>query len=201
MTAFAAVREGIGEWRELLFEPMSMPEFDRDAFVPSFVVATEDSEIRFFDRIKNSFGAFPVWTAAPAMGLLIIGFGVFYFSAAFQNADSIAVNAPGQIDQNLPDIQINEPQTAANEEEQFVDEVERNTVQSSPKVDRVEKASLPAKSSHAKKRPVKTIQVPETPVNEPQVQAVKEIPKLTNFAEYEDDSIRLSDLFDEVGSR
>lgn len=202
ITAFAAVRSGIGEWRDRLFEPISLPEFEPGAFSSNAAVITESAESGLFERFRKFIDAVPVWTAVPAMAILLIGFGVFYFSSAFQQTNSIAVNAPTDTGNFVPEAPQKMPVDAKTENEAVESESSAATLPE-PKIEKAEIPSNPEKTIRPRKRSLKTAPavVPDNSVKETPVQAVKEIPKLTNFTEYEDDSIRLSDLFDEVGSK
>lgn len=189
--SFAALRGSLAEWkREFDLMPTPAIRIDEPRSVVSAAPTTS-----IFDTIRAFLAGFPMLAATSAAALLVVGFGAFYLLTLDRNNDV------AETSQNRPKASPTTKSTPTAKSE---------TVDTTATV-----SNVPAKTndSPADAKPVKIAErrskpAADTParpnnrktnVNPPKNDRAQ-APTLSEDNGDEDDTLRLADLFDEIGS-
>lgn len=173
-------RYSVYEWKKLDFDPLETPQI---------IIPYEEARVSFFDQVRAAFGRFGWAAAVPAFGALLIAtiVGVAWLSADGDEG-YVADNIPAPSGTPLPSVKppvplpSQAPITAA-----------AMPPSSQPKK-QVEEKIVPVKASDRK--PAQRTPAPKPGKTAPSVR--RNVPTLADHDDDEDDTLRLSDLFDEI---
>lgn len=202
LAAFTSVRSKVKNWREVEFNGLATPlieipyEKDQNMQIPA---ATQDS-VSWIERLSGILSLSPALmktSGAFAALAIVLGLGWFLISSLSNKDINTAENIPGETKSNLvvdSEEKVSDAQKPREIEQDPVLVEDKSTpVEKSPvKVKQPSfKRTAKRKSSRARKRKAQPRPVP-----------VREMPRLTEVlaVEQTDDEIRLTDMFDEVGS-
>lgn len=227
LAAFGFVRSSITDWREENFSMLETPkiEIPYSEKQKTFEIVGISNESRSLTaRLRDLFTLSPTWATAFAalLVLTVLTIVVINFSKPVDVSNIIDENPPKETlaindtntqlteqnpvtddkpifekDQPKPDlVKENKPETISEPNEKKIPlpkKIAESVSDKSPK---------PKKLVRETRKPNETITANRNEnSNKPEVRVTRDAPKLTNFADDEDDSLRLADLFDEVGSR
>ena len=210
LTEFALARSAVREWRGSEFDTLATPTFE----VPFDNVKTHTIEANvspsWFDGLRQIFSFKPA-LAMSAFAILIALFGLTLLVSKFNVNNEVAGKRD---DSNIikaavtPTIEksIEQPQPIAAEtsEKSAVRNVPTKIVDKKPVAPKnpVIRVSTPAPKYIAPQVvPVRTIQNPNKGNQKSVVAQQTKVPRLTDAEDEEDNSVRLADLFDEIGTR
>ena len=203
------VRSSIIEWRDAEFMPLAVPAIQLP--VQNVVFTPEISESRsLLSRIRAFFSLSPAWTGAGAMAALVICIGLLLVAVNFKRQPETA-----SVEK---EAKINTSSSPVNEETAEL----RTTVSDDNKKTESEKSSEPPtiavkeNKEKSEKTPIKVSQPVTTakskkPIVDKTIKPTKPVLRKSNQSppptlmadedEYEDNSLRLSDIFRGVGGR
>ncbi len=225
LAAFGYVRSSISDWREENFSMLETPKIEiqypeKQKTVEIIGISSQPGS--FLGRLRDLFTLSPTRATVFAALLVFIGLTivVFNFSKSTDLVEVINENEPNE------SLAINDTNAQITEQNPVTDEkpiIEKDQ----PKPDLVKEnkpdivsepnekkvlvpkkiaESVAAKSPKNKniiretRKPNETMTANQNKdTNIPEDRVTRDAPKLTNFADDEDDSLRLADLFDEVG--
>jgi hypothetical protein len=220
-SSFGLVRSSINDWRtfefaELATPPISIPELETTP-MRSFV--TSKNRRSRFHWIGDIFSITPNWaTATSIAAILAMVVGITFVILNFSNSPEVSKQNEVVIPVESKDLEktisdkvpIDNIQLPENELADPNPDLVRETL---PKTIENSKPSINVERNLPVDR-TKKIETKKRQVNRPsettianktdrlkQVQKSGQTPKLTNFEVEEDDSLRLADLFEEVGSK
>jgi anti-sigma factor RsiW len=205
LAAFGFVRASVLEWRDADFSTLELPDFN----VPAEEISTVGTTGRrrdWFAEIKKLFVFQPALVTA-ALAFLFVCVGLALFALNFSKVDDLA-----EIDRNdvqktaasptvekvvlPPAVNSTETPSETNDKTpapEFVRQPPPAPVKAAIKVsNRAEDASTPVRENRENKDT--KIRDKKSPPKKPQ------IPVLTDIDEVEDKTIRLADLFEEIGA-
>lgn len=175
-------RYSVYEWKKLEFDPLQTPE------IP---IPFKEAAVPFFDKVKAVFSRFGWSSAIPAFGsLLIVGFIGFVWLGGVRDQDNLlAENAP------TPSI-TPPPQTKQPVSDTGIEPMLKVTpvLPSTTAKKQVDEKIVPVKASN--RNPVQRTS-PSKTQNASQTTRTG-VPTLADHDEDEDDTLRLSDLFEEI---
>ncbi|MGI8554854.1 MAG: hypothetical protein ACR2LT_00640, partial [Pyrinomonadaceae bacterium] len=198
---FSALNFSIAEWRTVDFEPLPTPII-RVPFKQEIVL----QKPHWLETVRARLTFSPVWATAATLAALLICAGLFWFATNFTNDKNIADNkteaAPKAIVSPTDEIVHDREIIAAND----------NPVATNKKVSPVAPIETKEKIKLPDAAPNKVLAATNTASNKSNKSSVAkaeknispskplkdDIPSLT-IEDDEDDSLRLSDIFDEVG--
>jgi len=189
--AFSALRGSFADWKRE-FALMPTPPIRIDERQTALPVAPTTS---VFDAIRAYLAGFPSLAAASAAALLLVGFGAFYLLTLNQNDDL------AETSQNRPKASPTTGSTPAAKSES-VD----TSANSSIPAGKNSEAPADVKPVKAAERQPKSVadKSPRTNNRNTNVSRPKndraQAPTLGEDSGDEDDTLRLADLFDEIGS-
>ncbi len=186
---FASVadsRYSVYEWRKLDFDPLETPVFQ----IP--YTATQAS-IGWFEAFKGIFATGPRLATAGAFVVLIAVAGIAFINGGFGSGELAKVDyVPAVVESPLPPEPVRiEPDTVLPN----VDTAEAIVpVPESPELAKSEEMVTPRSKAVTTKRRVTTVAVRNVQ------QAPNSVPRLNDFDDVTDTSLRLSDLVADIGS-
>lgn len=186
---FASVadsRYSVYEWRKLDFDPLETPVFQ----IP---YAEAKASIGWFEAFKGIFAAGPRLATAGAFAVLIAVAGIAFINGGFGSNELAKIeNVPAVVDNSLPSAPIRtEPDTVSPN----VDTAEAIVpLPKSPDVARSEERTIPRRKAVSTKRQGTAVAVRNVQ------QAPNSVPRLNDFDDVTDTSLRLSDLVADIGS-
>lgn len=230
LAAFGYVRSSILDWREDEFAKLETPEIKVLAFEDLRTVVTSNNSTvsrSWFDGLRQIFSLSPAWTATAAFAALAVFFGLGIVFYNFSNSSDLAekTNEQNSIKNNdsiekpvklviseikdseneelkedqpepslarkeIPEINLKEVNKDKNLQEKTIVKFAEKT----PKVKKQIKEKKPSETTIA-------VRDSDNSTNNKETTVYQNAPKLSNLAEEDDDdSLRLADLFDEVGS-
>ncbi len=226
LASFGFVRSSVQEWRKEEFSQLETPVMKFPLHQSPETVVTATSKRSRFAELRQLFTLSPTWaTAATAFAVLAVCVGLALVGLNFFNKTDVAENKD-----NLPEKSVSYPAIEKRiEQPQEINISEETAKQNSPdKISRPfeEKSEIEntprvapknsiVKALNKTKRAPKNETVAQNTDNLRAVRQVKDIdninktavaknrqvPKLTEFDEVEDNSLRLSDLMAEVENK
>lgn len=228
LASFGFIRSKIEDWREESFSPLENPPINIHYGSEKTVTLKSASQISLTERIRQLFFQTPFITAgsaAFAVLLLVVGL-ILFFNGQTGSPDRAEVPPPSQIEESpakAPEKTVQAPQNelVENPDEEVVRpsksdiaDNDNKKMEERPQPVRPQRMESSVKKELARKdgKRVPQNQKPnsQTVAKEPSGKnkkpapkpAVEELPIFSNFSEAEDDeTLRLADLFDEVGSK
>jgi hypothetical protein len=206
---FSVVRSSIVEWRDAEFTPLAVPAIQLPVQNVVFAPEISTKSRSLLASIRAFFSLSPAWMGAGAVAALVICIGLIYVAVNFRNEPETArAGNEAKIETNSSQAKENTgAQTAIAENEQkavseksseppiiAVKETKEKTENAAVKV------SQPVTTAKSKKSVVDKTIKPTTPV----LRKSNQSPPPTLMAdedEYEDNSLRLSDIFRGVGGK
>lgn len=199
IAGFGLVRSSIGEWRKEDIFAFDAPALNIPQLRP---VAVPSENSSWIDSLRKLFSFSPMW--AGGFAALIVALGLVWFFNSNSKIDAIAEVAP---------IVEQKPVEIPKEENAFVNPKDEKPADVPQKVKQIEQKTVAPKNQIVKavnKPKMKSVQpkmdssmAQDNKVNKnnksnyaPQ----KGVPTLAGIDEDEDRSLRLSELFDEIGS-
>lgn len=176
--AIADSRYAVYEWQKLEFEPMETPHF---------AIPYAEPSVSWFNAIKGMFATGPRLATAGLFGLLIVALG---FAAIFISTGPTDVVSRGTLE-----VTDTFPETAAQADENTPVSVP-NSVESEERVNPEFAVAKPAPKVE-QKRKRRNAPRPQNIGNETQAKA----PRLNDFDDLADDSLRLADLVADSDTR
>ncbi len=188
---FASVadsRYSVYEWRKLDFDPLETPVFQ----IP---YNEAKASIGWFEAFKGIFAIGPRLATAGAFAVLIAVAGFAFINGGFGSGELAKIDeVPAVVDNSLPSEPIRTESAT----------VEPNTDTPEPIVPlpesnefaKTEEPAAPRRKSVSPKRRAATV----VARNVQQVQAPDTVPRLNDFDDVTDTSLRLSDLVADIGS-
>ncbi len=233
LAAFGYVRSSINDWRDEDFLVLETPEiaipvFEKQQTIDNSIISSNSR--LWFGGLRNLFSLSPAWatgTGAFAALAVFIGLTLVFINSS-KNSDLTESKNPVNSTESIANTEkIAENNQIISENKE---EIENKKDQPEPifvEKNSPEKVEIPSKSENLSpekavvtvsekitktNRNTKNQKPSETSVaekdrnnsnNKSNNSAVKNVPKLSNLAEEDenDDSLRLADLFDEVGSK
>lgn len=217
--ALGIVRSSLAEWREVEFAPLETPLIrfaDLDE-TSSASVGWQQTEKSWFGRVRDYFSFAPAWATATSFAAIlavIAGISILLFNNSI---------SPGiSTDNNQDDPKSAEKVQSVNESSQPPTEIKENeSIPPDPELAKDDQRKLndDGKPLNQRVNAVATRRLPKKelknrPTHQPNESSTAskntvrnsekiagERPRLTDFAADEDDSLRLVDLFDQVGSK
>ncbi len=219
LSAFGFVRSSVQQWRTEEFSPMQTPAM-KIPFEESREIRINSMEKHsWFANLRQLFTLSPTW--ATAFATLIVCVGMIFLAINFSGSNDVAEN-----NQIAPEKSVISP-AIENEAEQNVKEVsdeiakesssdkivepfeEKPEIESLPRV--VPKNSIDRVSNNTKRTPKNEAAAQNSnnsapvrkvtdlnKINKATIAENRQVPKLADFDEVEDNSLRLSDLMAEV---
>lgn len=197
---FSALRSSIADWREMSFEILPTP-----AFAMSFADKTNSEKRSWFESARAFFNFSPAWsTTAIAAFVALIMFGVFFwFAVNYSRRDELANNKTIQNAVPTPPTEIfsGSKMIAPADNAAALSGKLPKSAPVAAKADAVQNAAAPvkvfAKTAAATKSNKSSAPIPDRE-NQPTAPAKNSVPAVIGDDD-EDNSLRLSDMFDEVG--
>ncbi len=178
--AAADSRYSVFEWKKLDFDPLETPVFE----IP---YAEAKPSYSWVDSLKGIFATGPRLATAGAFGLVLAILGFAFYGGSF-SGEEIAEVPP------IPETRsIERPATAPANADPVIGSDDSNTPEIEPALV-VVKDKEPQKA----RRSVKTI-APKSTVAQRTAERVR-VPRLNDFDEFSDESLRLADLVSDIGS-
>lgn len=194
LAAYSDARLGVIEWRREDFDHLESP-----AIVIPWARETESAEPAYvqggaFSRFIEAVGSFPIFAKA-GIGLTVaaLAFGIFYFATNSQSEKSKEVAANKSVESkpfitpNGKPSEVNTGVVAINKDEPSPKEI-RNVPA------RVRRSVVAVKVNY-RQQPVRRSETAST-----NKAVIKSAPTLSSVQEEKDNSLRLADLFAEIGS-
>ncbi len=184
-------RYSVYEWQQIEFVPLETPVFE----IP-YAPATSRSS--WITSLKEAFTLRPQMAFARAFGALLVTMVIGYVMLS-SGSDTIDVATGSKVEEPASAAVVTEIETAVSSDLALSDELKTETFA----VEDQEPQSIPvrqpesASRSVRETRPAQRVRVQPaervTPVN-----ATQTAPRLNDFADVADDSLRLADLFDDI---
>lgn len=211
LAAFSELRTALGDWRENVFAPLQTPEI----LIPYDLlpVASGEAATSWIERFRAAFGFSVVWPAAAAAILLAAMTTVLFISSGIERSGEIAAdrspakNHEAAIAEAIP--QQTPPEDSANDLEssptgpppdlKTTNESSRQTKVAAvrqplikQKTQTVRNIDLPVRNVPASKfrQPAETVAINDQ-------KSIKSVAVLGDDDDNKDDSLRLSELFDD----
>lgn len=205
---FSVVRSSIVEWRDTAFQPLATPVIQFPSINKLAFVSESSSSKSLLAQIRALFALSPAWTGAAAVAALVICAGLWFVATSIQRTENIAqvereesvetVSSPVKADiAELETVNSQNESEAVSKESSKPPIIETRETAPKPENKPV-KISQPEAIKTNKLEAEKTVKP-----NKPVLKKSNQSPPPTLLADEddsEDDSIRLSDLFKEVGS-
>ena len=180
-------RYSVYEWKKVDFDPLQTPYID----IP-YKTAVEAASPSFIEKVRAAFANAGWATAVPAFGAVLIaailGFVLLGGGDDVVN-NELAREAPTPAVTPLPQSKVVTPANSAAGKEVRGDEV------SAPKTNSEERI-VPVKA--VERKAVQRVPATQKPTGRTNPTVRAQIPTLAEQNEVEDDSLRLSDMFDDI---
>lgn len=199
---FEFVRDSVIEWRDVSFSNLATPVFD---FTPNENFATDSKEEKhsWIAEIKKLFSFRPAFVMA-GLAILVFGAGLILFMANFSKTEVVAEFDKNEAQKTIASPTIEKAVAAPilkpieKSTESKVDNVSSEVVQQP----RVTPGKAPVKvSTRSEENSSPARENKETKIRDKKSVAPKQkLPNLIEEENNEDKSIRLADLFEEIGT-
>lgn len=216
LAAFGFVRSSIQEWRNEEIFALEMPALDISHLQPAKIAeisAVSDNSGSWLDQIRTFLTISPklaFGSAAFAVLAICAGLGLFFFNssnesdiASNSNRNSKNAAAPNVIETIEPTSSnpVIEPQKSESLPENKLEQAQFKSPRISTEKTSDNSKTLP-KNKTLNKKPNGTMagNFTENKRNKTNTTQTQEAPKLSNLNEEEDNSLRLTDLFAEIGT-
>lgn len=191
-------RFAVAEWKDFQFAPLPTPNIE---FLPEKSRKTTGSLAKFSELLASLVPMPRLATVGAGLAILLAITGGFLIVSFHDNLTETAVNDSGP-DKNS--VTIDQTQTPGLDRSRQISSSDVASVKASPTANNTGKdssGSLREKNKHGAPRRTVT----KTPVqNETAVtiskRPARELPRLNDFEDYQDNSLRLSDILDEIDS-
>ncbi len=218
LSAFGFVRSAVQQWRTAEFSPMRTPAieipFEKSSEIS--VISTENRS--WFADLRRLLTLIPLRTATAALAILVVCAGLTLFVYNFSGKTDIAENNRQPVKTAAPIVkEKNEQSPKINDERELAEQNSPAPISQTSEELKI-KNSRPAAENSSLKAPDQKRAAPKTEMlarnsdNSAPVHQIKnnvnlnktvtaenrKAPKLANFDEIEDNSLRLSDLMAEV---
>jgi hypothetical protein len=199
---FGAVRNVVGEWRENAFLPLETPEI---VLPPAKhpVAAQQTEKVSLLESLRDFLfpaGGFLQGAAAfAAIAVCAVLIAVFAFSFAYKNDNNIAGVKPATVESPLP--KPDETLRVPAENELAINDGSQDKKQKPP-VSTGSSESIAPRTKSAVRPAVAETEQRTKPAPKQKTQPRRPKKEELDFPadDFEDDSIRLADLFDEISS-
>lgn len=219
-SSFGIVRSSLGEWRDFEFAPLETPQINLSTFEP-VAVAESTGRGSWLKLIQSFFITTPRWVTTVSFATVlavILGIGIAGLNNSYSPDVSEGKRGTDQVETEVTEQikPINKTVESANNDPTYDETIvpKPELLKGTPPNDSGFPKSAATKEKRrtdnsltAKEPKVKTTNRPNETATANKNRTVDknlipgEIPKLTNFPVEEDNSLRLADLFDEIGSR
>ena len=206
LSDFSLVRSSIVKWRDTAFQPLTTPIVELSSIHNAHPAAEALSSESLLTRIRAFFALSPVRICAAAAAALVICAGLWFAATNFQRTENIA-----QVEKDRETISVPANKNIA-ELKTVNSEEERQTVSddsSKPPLIETKEINSKKETGAVKVSQTETAK-PKKAEAEKSLKPTKPVLKKSNQSppptlladddDSEDDSLRLSDLFREVGS-
>lgn len=223
LSVFGAVRSSVADWRERDFAPLQTPAFELPlAKIPATVETVSDSDSRsWLSSLRQMFSLSPALAGtAAACAALVICAGLFYIAVSSLQPGGGSEISGVEKEQKPPVVKTAAAsptvEAAATPPDAAEPEIEQTGNSPKPKttdnkkplnpsgIDKRNVAAIPENNSppvmKSKTQPKTAAVKDKTTVNTPRKPARANLRLVTDEDE-EEDSLRLTDLFDEIGER
>ena len=192
----ADARFSVYEWRKVEFEAMRTPEI---------VIPYETgARISWFGKLREAFSAAPTWTAVgiPSAAAVVLAIGLFSYQSpnngdiASNVGNAVSLGSAKSKQSNITDAPVEVESIEVADEPEIPQPAANPSAVSNPtRADRAETPQLARADRRVKPEP-RRVQ-PERVVESRQQPVM--LPTFTEFAEQEDESLRLAELFEDIG--
>jgi len=206
IAGFGLVRSSINEWRKEELFVQNLPSPEISALRP--IVGTSEKN-SWFDNFRKLFPISPIWAAGFAVIVICFGFALMFFNSSKQE---IAVNS-NKISEIVPvsPLRSNNTENLSKDEKAVVNKNFENNAKTSHKIQTIEPNNIiQTKTTNKTQQPKpKTVQqntensVARNELNKPKKTGnfqKNDAPTLADSSDDEDKSLRLAELFDEIGT-
>ncbi len=223
LSAFGFVRSSVQQWRTEEFSPMQTPAMEIP-FEKSSEISVKSTEKRsWFADLRQLFTLFPAQTMVAAFAVLAVCIGLTLFAYNFSGKTEIAEKIYNKPIKSVVSPTVEQPTKVDSEEvarKNSADDQNSapeviNAAPKSENLPRFSRKSSIERVSNNTKQTVKNELVAQNSNNSTPVRKVKDInkvnkeivaknqqvPKLADFDEVKDNSLRLSDLLAEVDDK
>lgn len=220
LAGFGVVRSSISDWFDGDFAKLKTPQIEIPyQTIEKTVLPVREVSISWLERLRQIFAQTPVWaTASTGFAVLAACFGLTMFIFNYSTSDDLA-EAKRDV-QVTPEVSVRPPKPlpveipAEKTPEKTTETADLPALQKPETV--VQPNQFKSRKPDQIKEPDKQIRINNKPDNttmagdnrnqpnrtNPATTNVEQVPRLSNLTEdTEDDSLRLADLFDEVGSK
>jgi hypothetical protein len=223
LAAFGVVRSSISDWKEKEFSNLLMPEIVLPIEQKTFTLVENKTQNRsWFASISEFFTLSPAWMmATTACAALLICIGLVFVAVSSrtnsgemakevnqktsptppvskENTNSSPTNSVSDTAEKEKPIQSAEPPKELAESGKSTNPIKKPLPVADLKPIQPKAKIIPASTTTTS--PVKKNETPKVETNKNKVKQNNNLPNLQNEDE-EDDSPRLSDLFDEIGGQ
>ncbi len=221
IAGIAFVRSSIQDWKELEFNNLATPkieiEFEQNSTIP---IKTIEQKTSWLDKFNNFLSPLIVKTATGFAAVAILfGLGWFIFGSLQNNRTFVTANKEKEIKNQISpseknviadkETDIENSHTNISEQNEVADNSDEKSLQRkqisgkdnvSKNIELKDNSSITAKNEKRKEIKKTKQNLPDSKQNKPIT--VEQKPSLTEFAvdDKSEDDIRLSDIFDEIGS-
>jgi hypothetical protein len=213
ISSFGALRSSIIDWRERDFAPLETPPIRLPETEKSFPAAVETASvsISWLAGLRQMFSLSPAWTGATAaMAALVICAGLFYVAvSSLQSGGETEVSEVNR-NSSVTRSAVPTPTAPTNGTPQIAGKDAEKPVESSkpPAAGNPKSANQTANRKSATtvfERATETVKTDETPKT-PKKPTANRAPRradvqLITDKDEDDETLRLTDLFDEIGER
>ena len=208
IAGFGLVRSSISEWRKDEFFTLESPALEIPALRPVVVASEKNS---WFDEFRKLFSISPAWATGFAALILSIGL-VWIFFGSSQN-DFVASNKSVEVPTVAPIVvnktveQPKEEKVSVNPKDEKVTDVPKNDLTTEqkpvlPKNQVVKASNTAPKVKSVTPKTNNSMAVNKSNKNNKSNTAQKQsAPTLTEMKDDEDNSLRLSEIFDEIDTK
>lgn len=191
----AVSRYSVFEWKSVEFAPMATPKF---------VIPTENQPAKasWFNGIREAF-AWKGWALAGGMAAMLL-FGMIGFMLwNVPSEATIAGNETEQIPQPVPSVTQTLRSTVSNEPEQPSEPATAGSV-NEPEPEKTQNRRITPQRRQARATRTVLAQKEATPATQNRatgIQRLQNSPTLGQYVEDQDESLRLSDIFDDLDTK
>lgn len=199
IAGFGLIRSSIGEWRKSVVFALDVPALNIPQLRP---VVVEKEQVSLIDELRKLFTFSPAWVGGFAALLICLGLVWLFFG-----------NSKNEMIAEIPPIVEEKPVELPKEEKAFVNPQDEKSADVPQNVKQVEQKTVAPKNQ--------TIKATNTPKlksvrpkmdgatatnksvnrnNKSNYAQTNDAPKLVEMNEEDDNSLRLAELFDEIGS-
>lgn len=222
LSAFGFVRSSVQQWKTEEFLPMQTPEMEIPFEKSSEIRVDSTEEYSWFTKLSQLFTFSPAW--ATAFAVLFVCIGLTFIIINFSGSNDIAESKKNATEKSIisPAIENKAEQNVVEVSDEIVKESSSDKIaepiEEKPEIEtvpRIAPKNSTVKISNKIKRTPKNETIAQNSNNSAPVRKVKDInninkaavaknqkvPKLADFDEVEDNSLRLSDLMAEVENK